>query len=120
MNMRVKRSVDCGNSPKNKTAEDVVVAYLSTDHDKLDDLLASDCRPDVLGIDTKTKLSEDRREFKSKAESLAVHSVATHGRAGAVEGVLGFKGGIEKPFCVMLRFATAAAAKVSEFRLYLP
>ena len=118
--MRVKRSGDCGNSPKNNTAEDVVVAYLSADYDELEELLTPDCRPDLFGAFKKVPLSEDGREFKSHAKHLTVCSVATHGRTGAVEGVLGFEGDAEKPFCVMLRFATAAAAKVSELRLYLP
>jgi hypothetical protein len=120
--MQIQRSSDCGNSPKNRFAEDAAIALLCADAAKMLVILAADCRCEIVGAGG----SQDCSGFPDDAfgnaaiRSIAVISVVTHGRAGAVEGTVTLESGTARGFCLVMRFTSAKADQIGEARLYAP
>ncbi|HEX8569753.1 MAG TPA: hypothetical protein VF699_07500 [Caulobacteraceae bacterium] len=118
--MKVERGPDCGNSPKNAFAADVAVALLAADAKALDAVLAPDARLQFV----RRGSAEDRPAAVSAPpfgapRAIEIQTVATHGRAGAVSGVLRTSSGLQH-FCLVLRFASAKADRVASVQAYLP
>lgn len=116
--MNVKRCADCGNSPKNGFVEDVAVALLGADQDAASGKLARDAVLEIVGATLVAGRDEIVRGL-SPADSLEVASVVSHGRAGAVSGILTRKGATAR-FSMVMRFTTAKADAVSLIEIYSP
>ena len=100
---KLRRSGDCGNSPKNLFAEDFAIALFTGDREALGRTAAE-------GLDL-GKLPEPPVE-------MSIDHVVTHGKAGAVNGTLVAKDGGSEGFCLVLTFASAKADRVSKVQRY--
>jgi hypothetical protein len=92
----VKRSGDCENAPKNKLLEDLSVALYTSDVEFLLDRVTDDFQWYIVGKEV-TSAKQEFAEAVGKVMSpkpleMAILHVVTHGRAGAVNGRLGFGG----------------------------
>jgi hypothetical protein len=119
--MRINRSSDCGNSPKNQFAEDAAIAIMTDDRAALAKIMVEGRTPLLVGSPRRTVTDLlVAASGKSAAQAISIKTVVTHGRAGAVEGTIDHHGGTARHFCLVLRFASAKADGVSEARLYAP
>lgn len=100
----IRRSADCGNSPKNQFAEEYVIALLTGDMRTLEPASAD-------GIN----IEQGHGETPS---TIQIDHVVTHGKVGAVSGTVGFDNGRSSGFCFMLTFETAKANRVSKVTRY--
>ena len=113
----VQRSADCGNSPKNKIAEDLAVGLETGMLDPsilLDDLVWRDAagatrvsRDDVL----------EHLATRLAPVSLTIDNVTSHGKVAAVSGTAKLGDGAER-FAHFIRFVSAGAKQVAEIESF--
>ncbi len=120
----IQRSADCANSPKNAFAEDVAVVLLTGTSVTLAPSLSDDATIEVVGKAARWGQGDLRDFFETALEAnpqaLRIEHALTHGKVGAVNGVLTTQDGADKGFCVMLTFASTKAKRVRTIQLYLP
>jgi len=102
--VQVERSADCGNSPKNQFAEELIVALLSGDVSTIESAGALDiCSGQMTG---------------EPPTNIQIEHVVTHGKVGAVSGTVTLSDGLSAGFCFVLEFATAKADRLSKVIRY--
>ena len=111
---RITRSPDCGNSPKNQTAEDIALALMGQSR-LAPDLLSEGAsweKPGgaLVGRDAIAAALDAPAPF----DWIEVTEVVTHGKAGSVSGR--FKRPDERPklFCHVIRFTSASAKQIAQ------
>ena len=120
---KVITSEDCGNSPKNIFVQDLTIALAKVDSKFLLDNVTDDIRWNRIG----DKLIQGKDDFaealegikKDKADQLTVHHVATHGKAGAVNGTTQLKDGKTYAFCDVYEFSNSKGIAVKEITSYV-
>jgi hypothetical protein len=114
--MRIEKSADCGNSPKNKLLESVSIALMKADvpalsRTVLDDVVWHLGTEEVIAGKSAFLEAVRGRKHNSNA-SLKIFHVVTHGKVGAVNGKLRLKSKIEINFCHVFEFSSAAARTI--------
>ena len=119
----VKRSGDCENAPKNKLLEDLSVALYTSDVEFLLDRVTDDFQWYIVGKEV-TSAKQEFAEAVGKVMSpkpleMAILHVVTHGRAGAVNGRLGFGGAKTREYCDVYEFGNAKGTHVKAISSYM-
>jgi len=118
---RVKRSDDCGNSPKNAFVEDFTIALATRDGDGVAARVSDDVRLNVVGrapIVGKDAVM-DALDAMAPVVTLTIARVLTHGRTGAVNGVVEYANGGGAQFCNVYEFSSAKGNRVSDITAYV-
>ncbi|MDJ0642701.1 MAG: hypothetical protein QNJ15_07775 [Erythrobacter sp.] len=102
---RIATTKDCGNSPKNLAAQELAIAleggeFASVLLDEKSVWVQSDGR-------MHKGVSEIEVASRAERTNIAVHRVATHGKAGAVSGVTD-----GEAFAHILTYTTASAKRI--------
>lgn len=120
---RVITSEDCGNSPKNIFVQDLTIALAKGDSKFVLDNVTDDIRWNRIGdelIDGKNNFAEALKKSKdNKTAQLTIHHVATHGKAGAVNGTSKLKNGKTHAFCDVYEFSNAKGTAIKEITSYI-
>ena len=120
---RVITSEDCGNSPKNIFVQDLTIALAKRDSKFILGNVTDDIRWNIVGdklIKGKDSFAKALEKIKSdKAVQLTVHHVATHGKAGAVNGTTKMKDGKTRAFCDVYEFSNSKGNTVKEITTYI-
>ena len=120
---RVITSEDCGNSPKNIFVQDLTIALAKRDSKFMLDNVTDDIRWNIVGdklIEGKDSFVKALEKIKSdKVVQLTVHHVATHGKAGAVNGTTKMKDGKTRAFCDVYKFSNSKGNTVKEITSYI-
>ena len=120
---RVIISEDCGNSPKNILVQELTIALGKGNTKFLLKNVTDDVRWNILGdkvIQGKDRFAEALEESKNDpALELTIHHVATHGKAGAVNGTTKFKNNKTRAFCNVYEFSNAKGTSVREITSYV-
>ena len=117
--MKVIRSSDCGNSPKQKLLEDMSVALAGADAGLIDSLAV----PELVWLHIGKKPIEGQDAVLSAirksgpATEVAIERVVSHGRAGAVNGII-TRSGKHTAFCHMFEFKNAKGTHVKSISTY--
>ena len=117
--MKVIRSSDCGHSPKQKLVEDMSVALAGADAGLIDSLAV----PELVCLHIGKKPVEGQDAMLSAiresgpATEVAIERVVSHGRAGAVNGIIR-RGGKRTAFCHMFEFNNAKGTHVKSISTY--
>ncbi len=112
---------DCGNSPKNLFLQKLTIAFAKVEAPIILDSITEDFRWNLVG----RPLVQGKAEFAkvlaqmSTATELTILHVATHGKAGAVNGILKMKSGKVFSFCDVYEFASAKGTRVKEITAYV-
>lgn len=110
----------CGNSPKNNTVRDFLVALARGDAQDLSQLLAGDVawhpvgRKSVDGIDAVLKAMVRH----GAAQRVTIESVLSHGRLGAVEGVVTLSDGVDRAYCHIVEFTNAKCIQIGSVKSF--
>ncbi|MEZ5769661.1 MAG: hypothetical protein R3D80_19915 [Paracoccaceae bacterium] len=109
----VRRSADCGSSPKNARAEGIALALMGVGALPAEMLAeaASWDRPG--GAVTGRAAILGAVAGTAPADLIRVEQVVTHGRAGSVSGRV-TRGSETRAFCHVIRFTTAAAREIAQ------
>ena len=117
--MKVIRSSDCGNSPKQKLLEDMSVALAGADAGLIDSLAV----PELVWLHVGKKPVEGQdavlsaiRKSGSAAE-VTIERVVSHGKAGAVNGIIR-RGGNRTAFCHIFEFNNTKCTHVKSISTY--
>lgn len=114
---------DCGNSPKNIFVQDLTIAFAKGDSKFLLDNVTDDIRWNKVGdelVEGKYKFAEALKNLKeNKAVQLTVQHVATHGKAGAVNGRIILRNGRTRAFCDVYEFSNAKGTAIKEITSYI-
>jgi len=117
--MKVIRSSGCGNSPKQKLVEDMSVALAGADVG----IMASLAVPELVWLHIGKKPIEGQNAVLSAirksgpATEVAIERVVSHGRAGAVNGII-TRSGKHTAFCHMFEFKNAKSTHVKSISTY--
>ena len=117
--MKVIRSSDCGNSPKQKLLEDMSVALAGADAGLIDSLAV----PELVWLHIGKKPVEGQDAVLSAirksrpATEVVIERVVSHGRAGAVNGII-TRGSKRTAFCHMFEFNNAKGTHVKSISTY--
>ena len=117
---KITRSKDCGNSPKNKLAEEIAIALVTFDYDFLQPMLVEDFVFHQ-SAEEPLNVAAFEAEYSSKSDEitdLRILRVVTHGRAGAVNGVAKTISG-DKHFCYVLEFTNTKCNKIGAITSYV-
>ena len=119
---RIMIDEDCRNSPKNIFVQEVTIALTKGDLKSVLDRVTDDVRWNVVGdglIEGKDRFAEALQEGKNdKVLELSIHHIATHGKAGAVDGRMKFKSGKTNAFCNIYEFSNAKGIAIKEIISY--
>lgn len=120
---RIIVSEDCGNSPKNIFVQELTIAFAKGDAKFILGNVTDDIRWNIVGnrlIQGKNDLAEALKRMKNdKVVELAIHHVATHGKAGAVDGSTKLKDGKTRAFCAVYEFSGTTGTRVREITSYV-
>lgn len=122
---KIIESGDCGNSPKNRFAQDLSIAIARRDTAYLLEVASDDVSWNIIGlplIEGKAALAQ-RIETESHVDELIIDRVLTHGKAGAVNGTVKYADGKAAGFCDVFGFGNAKGTRVqtiSTYRVNLP
>ncbi|MBA2668194.1 MAG: hypothetical protein H0U69_14290 [Trueperaceae bacterium] len=108
----IRRSADCGNSPKNGLAEDVAVALETRGVDVLTPILDPEVEwhhPN--GVVTSARSVADQVAIGVAPNSVTIDHVVSHGKVAAVNGTTE-RGQGERRFCHVLVFTSTTFKKV--------
>jgi len=117
----IMRSSDCGNSPKNKRAEDLAVALMTADSETVSTLLTDDVLWEFPGAGVITGIEAVRKALAAQEgrdlKRLAIEDVLTHGRKGAVCGRIEFGNGSRR-FCHVFAFSSGKGSHICRITTY--
>tara|TARA_R100000789_G_scaffold7097_3_gene11430 strand:+ start:2621 stop:2977 length:357 start_codon:yes stop_codon:yes gene_type:complete len=115
---KIQGSKDCGNSPKNKFAQDVAIALESG---KADAEIFSEDVVWSRSIDSPTDGRDEIMKYlasQAKPAEITVDHAVSHGKVGAASGEVVFANGHRRRFCHVLEFTSAKANCVSVVQSY--
>ena len=114
----VSRSSDCGNSPKNRMAEDIAVALATQDTDLLSQVLDPGAHWNhPAGTWTTAKAILEQVASGGAPASLAIEHAISHGKVGAVSGSVVRETG-RFGFCHVIEFTSVKCSRVRRIDSY--
>lgn len=118
---KVKRDPDCGNSPKNQLLQELTIAIASADEAQILALLTTDVQWNPIPSKPVSGAQAVCRALLryGPATSLTIGRVISHGRSGAVDGVVVFGDKAKKrAFCHVYEFGSAKGVDISGITTY--
>ena len=116
-------SEDCGNSPKNIFVQDLTIAFAKGDSKFILSNATDDIRWNIIGeqlIEGKDQFAEAlNKTKKDPVEVLTIRHIATHGKAGAVDGTLRLENGRLRAFCNVYEFSNSKGTAIKEITSYV-
>jgi len=116
-------SADCGNSPKNVFIEKLTAAFAKRDAKFILGNVTDDIRWNIVGdtlIEGKDNFAAILGQMKNeKVLELTIRHIATHGKAGAVDGTVILEDGKIRAFCDVYEFSGAKGTAVKEITSYV-
>jgi hypothetical protein len=120
---RVILSENCGNSPKNNLIQQLTVAFAKRDVKFILDTVTDTIQWNIVGgrlIEGKSSLSEFLKQSKNnKVSLLTIRHIASHGKAGAVDGIQTLMDGKLLAFCDIYGFGNSKGTLISEVTSYV-
>jgi hypothetical protein len=118
------RSTNCGNSPKNTFVEDLEVAFAQRDTDFLLDSVADDIHWNIVGeipIRGKDALQEAIASIPQDCQvtEIIINHVVTHGKVGAVNGIIKRQNARTYEFCSVYEFSNTKGTNVRNITSYI-
>ena len=119
---RIIVSEDCGNSPKNNLIRKFTVAFARRDVKFILANVTDTIRWNLVGVlavDGKENLAEFLKESKNNQVALlSIQHLASHGKAGAVDGTQKLKSGETFAYSDVYEFGNAKGTLISEIISY--
>ena len=110
----IKKSKDCGNSPKQQFLQDLTIALACNHLSELESFLSEDItwcqsgRADIVGMDALL----NKQKKNPPVDSLTIHDVVSHGKKGAVRGTYETSGKA-RSFCHFFEFTNHKYTEVN-------
>jgi hypothetical protein len=110
---------DCGNSPKNLLLQELTIAIACADMQSIANLVSDDVSWLPAGGEAVAGTAAVREAItrEGPAASVTIDHVISHGKAGAVDGVIVY-GRTSRAFCHVFEFTTARGTAVRRITSY--
>lgn len=119
---QVQRSDGCDNSPKNLFVQEAAIALRTQGTDFLATRISADAAWASAGRELlrgKTAVLDAVRLAPERLARLTVFLAFTHGKAGAVNGVLEFADGRTEHFCDVFEFSSVKGVEIRAITSYV-
>lgn len=120
---KITVSADCGNAPKKEFLKEINIAFAKGNSGFLIDSVTDYIVWNIIGdkkIEGKEKFSEELEKMKKKkASELRLDRILTHGKEGAVSGIIEMQDGKKYAFSDFYEFSGAKGAKVKSIISYV-
>lgn len=122
--MKIIRSKDCGNSPKNALLAELEIALAGKEYSHLQEHLGPGFSWSIPGFSQGVGLETfrdalDGRSARQPVSELEITSAFSHGKMGTVVGWRMYADGNTLEFCSVYEFASAGSTKVKSLRIFL-
>ena len=121
--MEVFAKADCGNSPKNLFLKDFTIALARGDVDYVLERVSNNLVWIDVGMPGNKGLDDIRQELiknqTGRIVKIELSRALSHGKAGAVDGILQMADGRQLAFCIIFEFASAKADRISLIKSYV-
>jgi hypothetical protein len=116
---RFQLSEDCGNSPKNQLLQALTFAIARADAEQIVGFITKDIQWSPVGRKSISGAKSVSRALMrlGPATSLKIRHVVSHGRSGAVDGIVAF-GKKRRAYCHFFEFGNAKGTNVSGMTTY--
>lgn len=116
--MKINISRDCGNSPKQKFAEDFTIAILKKDLPYLEKHSEEGLRISHNGKKSDSSLSSLLGCVPEEANAISIHNVISHGKKASANASLETSNSGIDEFVFFYQFATAKGTSISGITFY--
>jgi hypothetical protein len=120
---RVIVSEDCGNSPKNLFLQKLTIAFADRDTKFILESVTDDIRWNILSdnlIEGKDNFAKALKKLRNDTtREISIQHIATHGKAGFVNGIKKFRIGKTYAYCDAYIFNNTKGTTVKEITSYL-
>ncbi|MBO6792348.1 MAG: nuclear transport factor 2 family protein [Balneolaceae bacterium] len=120
---KIVSSPDCGNSPKMEFLKAFNIAFAKGDVEFITQSVSDDIVWDIIGdkkIVGKERFTEELERMKNvQTSELIIHQVLSHGKEGAVNGIMKMLDGRQYAFSDFYRFTGAKGAKIKSITSYV-
>ena len=120
---RISVSEDCGNSPKNILIRKLTIAIAKRNTKFILDTVVDDVMWNIVGnqvIEGKENLAGYLKQLKiDQVSLLTIHHIASHGKAGAVDGTQRMENGERFAYCDVYEFGNTKGTMVSEITSFM-
>lgn len=122
--MKIIRSEDCGNSPKNALLVEIEIALASIDlaylnaHIELSLTWSMPGSGQGIGMGSLFEALDARSDGQRLTE-LEITSAFSHGKMGAVYGVRRYSGGRNFEFCSLYELKSAGSRSIKDIKIFL-
>jgi hypothetical protein len=114
---------NCGNAPKIEFLKEINIAFVEGNSDFLIESVTDNIVWKIIGdriIEGKEKFKNELEKMNSeKASELKLNRILTHGKEGAVSGIIKMENGKEYAFSDFYEFRSAKGDKVKEITSYI-
>ena len=120
---KITVSPDCGNAPKKEFLKEINIAFAQGNLDFLTESVTDKIVWNIIGdkkIEGKEKFTEELEKMKTKkASELILDRILTHGKEGAISGIMKMQNGKKYAFSDFYEFSGAKGAKVKSITSYV-
>ena len=120
---KIVSSPNCGNSPKMEFLKDFNIAFAKGNVELIFESVTDDIIWNIIGdkkIEGKDKFTQELEKMKmKKASELILDRILTHGKEGAVSGVIKMQNGKKYAFSDFYEFSCAKGGKVKSITSYI-
>lgn len=121
--MKITSSPDCGNSPKKELLKQVNIAFAKGNLDFLVEHTTDEITWNIIGnktIEGKENFTENLKKMRAeKVAELQFDQILTHGKAGAVNGIMKMQNGKNYAFSDFYEFSGAKGGKIKSITSYV-
>tara|TARA_R110002096_G_scaffold134785_4_gene286073 strand:+ start:420 stop:809 length:390 start_codon:yes stop_codon:yes gene_type:complete len=121
--LKITIPIDCGNSPKMEFLKQFNIAFAESNTSFLLESVVDDITWNILGdrlINGKTEFSAELDRMKSEAPTeLIIEKIITHGKLGAVNGIMKMPNEKSYAFSDIYEFSTAKGSKIATITSYV-
>lgn len=120
---KIVSSPNCGNSPKMEFLKNFNIAFAKGNVELIVESVTDDIIWNIIGdkkIEGKDKFTQELEKMKmKKASELILDRILTHGKEGAVSGVIKMQNGKKYAFSDFYEFSGAKGGKVKSITSYV-
>jgi len=121
--LKIKVKADCGNSPKREFLKDFNIAFAKGDAQFIIAQVTDDIVWEMIGeqaIEGKGNFSKAINEMKEKeVAEITLEKVITHGKEGAVNGIMKMRDGKQYAFSDFYEFKNTAGTNIKTMTSYV-
>ena len=112
--MKITKSADCGNSPKNLLVQKICIAYIKGDKTYFKRFIADEAK-----LGDIWQVGDNGKVALSDIVQVRINHPISHGKSGAAEYSVLYKDKQTEQYCLFIEFDSAAGKKIQRLERYV-